>query len=1023
MLEQTSQQTNQPTTSLANSDDLLWRHLKTVPAFRALLRSVEARFYRAIDLPEPILDLGCGDGHFAQMTFTKPLMAGVDPWWGPLQKARRSEAYDLLVQSLGDRLPFPDNYFGTIISNSVLEHIPDVQAVLVEAGRVIQPGGRLLITMPSHFFTQELGGAEFFEKVGSEGLANQYRRFFNFIARHVHTDPPEIWAERLAKAGFSIDRWQYYFSRKALHALEWGHIQGLPSAVIHALTGHWIVGPWENNLARTERWVRPYYDEPFSSTGTYLFFSAQKRAGTPAETQLPVMRPFKVEELERTVNEPSTEINSPDTELVFREASSRLTADLTSAELDGGVTRQIESDSSLSKTKSIFRFEYRQIQTGLLIASLICAGIGQASLHTSQSNTAAGIRWYGYSFIILAIVALGRYRGQWPGVPRLSRPQLGPIPRQRWYFLLALFLAVLAPRIVTNPSSKPHPWLAIFLWAGSGAIAFYALRPQILPRFSTHVSRFTLIASIILFLSSFIIRLVALTGHPFILNGVEASIGLDLINVRDGLSQNPFATGWLSNPTLPYYLLVWPVRWWGPTALSIRLFSPLIGALTVVLTYLIGEKLWGRETGLLAAVLLLGSHFHLHYSRLGMTNIWDPLLTLLALGLLGIAWQQIGEDRRVIWLVAGTVVGLNAYLFSGSHLLPLMLVTLAITVVLFHRSQLGQYWRHLLAAAAMAFIIALPQLLYYNNNPGVFMERANVLGIRDQQTGWLSQEAARRGISQSEVMQEQLVQALLSFNSSLDKSGAYRPERPLLGYGTAVLFVLGLGLAIVRLRQFRYSLLLVWIIIPIIFAGALLLESPSSHRLIITAPALCILAAIALSEIGRWLQSGLKRRASTATLTTDNQKSPSANSSLRLPILLAVAILIALLDINFYFVTYRQQHSFADRNTEIADNLADYLNTLGADWDAYFFGAPSMYVDFPTITFLVENFQKNINLFDTEGFETALIQDSGKKKTFVFLPEHSAEIGEAQTRFPDGHLLTFHGFHADPLFFAYEVTP
>ena len=29
---------------------------------RALLRSVEARFYEAIDLPEPVLDLGCGDG-------------------------------------------------------------------------------------------------------------------------------------------------------------------------------------------------------------------------------------------------------------------------------------------------------------------------------------------------------------------------------------------------------------------------------------------------------------------------------------------------------------------------------------------------------------------------------------------------------------------------------------------------------------------------------------------------------------------------------------------------------------------------------------------------------------------------------------------------------------------------------------------------------------------------------------------------------------------------------------------------
>jgi 4-amino-4-deoxy-L-arabinose transferase-like glycosyltransferase len=532
-----------------------------------------------------------------------------------------------------------------------------------------------------------------------------------------------------------------------------------------------------------------------------------------------------------------------------------------------------------------------------------------------------------------------------------------------------------------------------------------------------------LIASLILFLGSFIIRLIALTSHPFILNGVEASIGLDVVNVRDGLSQNPFGTGWLSNPTLLYYLLVWPMRWLGPTSLSIRLLSPLIGALTVVATYLMGTKLWGRETGLLAAILLLGSHFHLHYSRLGMTNVWDPLLTLLSLGLLGIAWQQKGGSSRVTWLAAGIAVGLNAYVFTGSHLLPLMLAALTLFVLLFDRSRLRQNWRHLTAAGAMAFVIALPQLLYYNNNPGIFMERANVLGILDHQSGWLSQETARTGLSRGEVMQDQLIQAFLSFNYSLDKSGSYRPERPLLGYGTAVLFVLGMGSAIFRLRQIRYNLLLVWIIIPIIFAGALLLESPSSHRLIITAPALCILAAVALTEIGRWLQSGLQRRGTATQQAVNTDTSPLATSALRLPILMAVAMLIALLDINFYFVTYRQQHSFADRNTEIADNLAAYLNTLETEWDAYFFGAPNMYVDFPTITFLVTNFQKNVNLFDVEGFNSANIQATTKNKTFVFLPEHSAEIGEVQTQYPDGRLITFPGFHADPLFFAYEVTP
>ncbi|MEZ4643748.1 MAG: class I SAM-dependent methyltransferase [Chloroflexota bacterium] len=243
------------------TDDLLWRQLKTIPAFRAILRAVEARFYHQVELPEPLLDVGCGDGHFAQMTFDHPLTAGIDPWWGPLQKAQRSEQYTQVLQSMGDKLPFPDHSFASAISNSVLEHIPDVQPVLNEVSRVLQPNGRFVITMPSHNFTQNLGGAALFESLGMPGLADRYRRFFNFISRHAHTDTAEVWAARLAEAGFVVERWQYYFSTQALRTLEWGHVQGLPSAILHALSGHWIVAPWESSLRRTEQWVRPFYEE------------------------------------------------------------------------------------------------------------------------------------------------------------------------------------------------------------------------------------------------------------------------------------------------------------------------------------------------------------------------------------------------------------------------------------------------------------------------------------------------------------------------------------------------------------------------------------------------------------------------------------------------------------------------------------------------------------------------------------------------------------------------------------------
>lgn len=269
------------------SDDLLWQQLKTLPAFRALLRAVEARFYQYVELPQPILDVGCGDGNFAELIFPSGVAAGIDPWWGPLRKARRTGIYTTLAQSLGDRLPFGDGYFNSAFSNSVLEHIPDIQPVLDEVSRVLRTGGRFLITMPSHLFTEHLAGAEFFERLGLDGMADRYRHLFNRISRHAHTDTPDVWAGRLAQAGMRVEKWQYYFSREALHALEFGHAQGVPSAVLHAATGHWIVAPWESSLRPTERWLRRFYDEPFPTEGAYIIVVARKVATHPIDVALP----------------------------------------------------------------------------------------------------------------------------------------------------------------------------------------------------------------------------------------------------------------------------------------------------------------------------------------------------------------------------------------------------------------------------------------------------------------------------------------------------------------------------------------------------------------------------------------------------------------------------------------------------------------------------------------------------------------------------------------------------------------
>src|SRR5690242_14581407 len=140
--------------------DYLWNQLAELPYFRALLRAVESRFYECLPVIAPVLDLGAGDGSFAEQTFSHPLDVGIDPWWSPLVEARQRRAHRLLALAQGGHMPFADATFQTVVSNSVLEHIPDLDPVIAETYRVLRPGGYLLFCSPSDHFTDWLIGAK-----------------------------------------------------------------------------------------------------------------------------------------------------------------------------------------------------------------------------------------------------------------------------------------------------------------------------------------------------------------------------------------------------------------------------------------------------------------------------------------------------------------------------------------------------------------------------------------------------------------------------------------------------------------------------------------------------------------------------------------------------------------------------------------------------------------------------------------------------------------------------------------------
>jgi SAM-dependent methyltransferase len=259
--------------------DYLWLNLRELPYFRSLVRANESLFYQQLEFPRPILDVGSGDGHFAARTFDRPIDVGIDPWSGPVRKSIRYGIYQLVIQGNAAQIPFANASFGSAISNSVLEHIPDVDSVLQDVARVLQPGAPFYFCVPNHRFLSSLSIGGALDQAGLGSLGSAYRRFFNRISRHYHCDSPETWQARLNRHGFSLERWWHYLPPQGFHHVEWGHYFGLPSLLIHAVSRRWILVPQEWNLHLTRRMLAPYYGPAaVSDEGVYTFYIARRNA-------------------------------------------------------------------------------------------------------------------------------------------------------------------------------------------------------------------------------------------------------------------------------------------------------------------------------------------------------------------------------------------------------------------------------------------------------------------------------------------------------------------------------------------------------------------------------------------------------------------------------------------------------------------------------------------------------------------------------------------------------------------------
>jgi|DewCreStandDraft_2_1066082.scaffolds.fasta_scaffold00826_22 4-amino-4-deoxy-L-arabinose transferase-like glycosyltransferase len=513
------------------------------------------------------------------------------------------------------------------------------------------------------------------------------------------------------------------------------------------------------------------------------------------------------------------------------------------------------------------------------------------------------------------------------------------------------------------------------------------------------------------FIIALALRAIGLESAPMTMLGDEGAMAMEAVRVLRHQTTDPFTTGWLSHPTLWFFLQAYSLRVFGESLAGVRMLSAFIGSATVATTFFLARLLYGRRVAAIAALLLATYHFHIHFSRLALNNIADPLIgTLVILGLV----IGLYTRRLLAFSLAGIFLGLGLYFYHGTRLFfPLVLMLGTLWLLGRWRCRRGWRrpgtWKPVLVLAAGTLIAAGPLLQTFSTAPHAFTARVDIEGITHP--GWLENEARLTGQTPVGVLWRQFVQAVLAFNSTTDTSGFYDGTRPLLWGLAAALMLLGLLLALRWGRRWAYQIPVAWFFLAVIFGGMLLKAPPKSPRFVTLAPVVCLFIAFVIEYMLQGAAQLLARRSGAA-------KIPQVLAS-------ALVVYLAAVSVTAYFGDYVRREQLGGVNTQAANALARYLQTQPGGTKVWFLGPPRMYYHgFELLNFLARDADAADVVDPIRNVAGVPVPAATRPTVYAALPERQEELQFVQERYPGGTFMSLHWpVRPEPLLYVYTVPP
>lgn len=229
---------------LKTNSEVIADYISMAPVALAFERSVECSLLNDQIFERPVLDIGCGEGLFGKILFVGKVDTGIDPNARELSRARELGAYEELIECYGDKIPKPDGSYRTIFTNSVMEHIPDINSVFNEAHRLLAPGGRMYITVPSDHFDKYTWISLFLSFFHLKKLQKRFSNFFNKFWVHYHCYSPEQWRKIVENAGFEVVEIRSYAPRRLCLINDMLLVFCIPEFLTKRFINRWTLMPF-----------------------------------------------------------------------------------------------------------------------------------------------------------------------------------------------------------------------------------------------------------------------------------------------------------------------------------------------------------------------------------------------------------------------------------------------------------------------------------------------------------------------------------------------------------------------------------------------------------------------------------------------------------------------------------------------------------------------------------------------------------------------------------------------------------